>query len=207
MVIVVEFGVTSGSQRVPGARADMTIESRLMTADELARLPRGRARHELVRGELRTMAPASFPHGNQANELHLSLGVYVRTHRLGKAYSSEIGFRLMSDPDTVRAPDVAFLSTETLAAAGDVQGYFPGSPDLVVEVISPNDLYTEVDEKVGEWLEHGARLVFVVNPRRKTVAVHRPGQPMHTLGLDDVLTAEDVVPGWTLPVRDLFDAG
>jgi Uma2 family endonuclease len=74
-----------------------------------------------------------------------------------------------------------------------------------VEVISPNDLYTEVDEKVAEWLEHGTRLVFVVNPRRRTVAVHRPGQPMRTFGMDDTLSGEDVVPGWSLAVRDLFD--
>ena len=73
-----------------------------------------------------------------------------------------------------------------------------------MEVISPNDLYTEVDEKVGEWLEHGTRMVLVVNPRRRTVAVHRPGRDVRVLGMDDALQGEDVVPGWTLAVRDLF---
>jgi Uma2 family endonuclease len=72
-------------------------------------------------------------------------------------------------------------------------------------VISPNDLYTEVDEKVTEWLERGTRVVFVVNPRRKVVAVHRPKQPVLILGIDDTLSAEDVIPGWSLAVRDLFD--
>jgi Uma2 family endonuclease len=75
----------------------------------------------------------------------------------------------------------------------------------VVEVISPNDRLTKVADKVTEWLEHGAKLVFVVNPRRKTVDVHRPGQQPRTLGVDDVLDGEDVVPGWSMAVRDLFD--
>jgi Uma2 family endonuclease len=88
---------------------------------------------------------------------------------------------------------------------GDITGYFPGAPDLVVEVISPNDRYAEVDEKIAEWLAHGAKLVFEVNPRRKTVEVHRPGQPSRILGINDILDGEDVVPGWSLAVRDLFD--
>ena len=183
----------------------MTVNSKLMTADELALLPDDGLRHELVRGELRTMAPPFFPHGRQANRIHLSLGHHVEAHGLGEAFASEIGFRLTTDPDTVRAPDVAFLSREQLQAAGSVPGYFPGSPVLVVEVISPNDRYTEVDEKVAEWLEHGAQLVFVVNPRRRTVAVHRADGSVHILGPEDTLDGEDVVPGWSLAVRELFD--
>jgi Uma2 family endonuclease len=85
------------------------------------------------------------------------------------------------------------------------RGYLRLTPDLAVEVVSPNDRYTEVAEKIAEWLAHGVRLVFVVDPRRQTVDVHRPGQRPQTLGLDDVLDGEDVVPGWTLAVRDLFD--
>ena len=183
----------------------MAVNTGLMTADELAQIPDDGMRYELVRGELRKMAPPFFPHGRQANRIHLSLGHHVMTQGLGEAFASEIGFRLAIQPDTVRAPDVAFLSNERLLAAGDVAGYFPGSPDLVVEVISPNDRYTEVDEKVSEWLQYGARLVFVVNPRRKVVAVHRPGQPVTFLGIEDTLTADDIVPGWSLAVRDLFD--
>jgi Uma2 family endonuclease len=99
---------------------------------------------------------------------------------------------------------VAFVTRERVEAAGRVTGYWQGAPDLVVEVISPNDLYTEVDEKIAEWLEHGVRLLFVVNPRRRTVAVHQPGQPVRVLTGDDVLDGADVVPGWTLPLRELF---
>jgi Uma2 family endonuclease len=184
----------------------MAVEPKLMTAEELLRLPSamdGR-RHELVRGELRTMSPPGFEHGDLTTEFGIPLRNYVTTHELGRVVIGEVGFQLTTDPDTVRAPDVAFVRRERLEVAGRVPGYWPGAPDLAVEVISPNDLYTEVDEKVAQWLEHGARLVFVVNPRRRTVAVHRPGQSVRILGVDDVLDGEDVVPGWTLPVRDLF---
>lgn len=101
--------------------------------------------------------------------------------------------------------DVAFIRQQRIPAGLSRRGYFPGAPDLAVEVISPNDLYTEVDENVAEWLEHGTLLEFVVNPRRQTVAVDRPGQPVRILGLDDVLDGENVVPAWSLPIRDLFD--
>ncbi|HYU18816.1 MAG TPA: Uma2 family endonuclease [Chloroflexota bacterium] len=185
----------------------MAVERKLMTAEELLRLPDDGLGHELVRGELRTMPPTSWEHGGATSVFDASLGHYVRTHQLGQVVTGEPGFLLTTNPDTVRAPDVAFVRRERLLAAGPVRGYWPGPPDLVVEVISPHDLYTEVDEKVAEWLEQGARLVFVVNPRRRAVAIHRPGQPVRILTGDDVLDGEDVIPGWTLPIRDLFSSG
>ena len=171
-----------------------------MTADELAAMPDDGLRHELVRGELRTMVPPGFEHGKVAGRLHTRLGMHVLEHRLGEVLS-ESGYRLASDPDTVRAPDVAFVSAER-----DLTGApFPAAaPDLAVEVISPGDTYAEVEEKTDEWLAAGARMVLVVNPRRRTVEVHRPGCPMRTLAEHDALEGEDVVPGWRLPVADLF---
>ena len=182
----------------------MTVRQKLMTADDLLRLPDDGQRHELVRGELRTMPPAGYEHGWSTGKLDRSLGNFVEAHGLGDVVPGDVGFRLRTDPDTVRAPDVAFVSAERVRAIGRVASYWPGAPDLVVEVISPNDLYTEVEDKVAEWLEHGARLVFVVNPRRRTVAVHRPDRPLRVLTLEDTLDGEDVVPGWTLPLRELF---
>jgi Uma2 family endonuclease len=183
----------------------MTVNSKLMTADELAQLPDDGLRHELVRGELRTMPPTGLDHADRENVLGGALGFYVRAHRLGRVYTGDPGFRLTTNPDTVRAPDVAFVRRDRLPEGRSPLGYFNGAPDLAVEVISPNDRYTEVNEKVAEWLEHGAQLVFVVDPRRQSVAVHRPGQPIRVFGIDDVLDGEDVVPGWTMAVRDLFD--
>jgi len=182
----------------------MTINQRLMTADELFRLPDDGLRHELVRGELRTMAPTGWEHGCETGKMTASLVPFVREHQLGPGATGEPGFRLATDPDTVRAPDVAFVRRDRLPAGEAARGYFRGAPDLAVEVISPNDLYTEVDEKVSEWLDHGTQLVFVVNPRRQTVAAHRPGQPIRILTIEDMLDGEDVVPGWTFPVHALF---
>jgi Uma2 family endonuclease len=182
----------------------MTVEQKLMMADELLCMLDDGMRHELVRGELRTMPPSGWGHSKDSSKLDRSLGNYVEAHGLGVVGTNKPGFRLETDPDTVRAPDVAFVSAARLAIADPERGYYPGAPDLAIEVISPNDLYTEVDEKVAEWLEHGTRLVFVVNPRRRTVAVHRPGRDVRILGVDDALDGEDVVPGWTLAVRDLF---
>ena len=187
------------------ARATMAVNPKLMTADELLNMPDDGMRHELVRGELRTMPPGGLEHGEESSIFDGSLGAYVRAHRLGRVYTNEPGFILLTNPDTVRAPDVAFLSRERVPPTGSPRGYYRGAPDLAVEVISPNDRYTGVDQKVAEWIEHGTRLVFVVNPRRQTVAVHRPGQPIRVLGINDTLDGEDVVPGWRLPVRDLFD--
>jgi Uma2 family endonuclease len=183
----------------------MATGNKLTTADELLRLPDDGMRHELIAGELRTMAPAGSEHGWIAMNLGIPLGQYVRAHGLGRVYAAETGFLLTTEPDTVRAPDVAFVRQERVLAAGRVSGYWLGAPDLAAEVISPNDTYTEVEDKVAVWLEHGARLVLVVDPRRRTVAVHCPGRPRRLLTENDVVDGGDAVPGWTLPVRDLFE--
>lgn len=183
----------------------MAINEKVMTADDLLNLPDDGMRHELIRGELRTMPPTGLGHGDHESVFDGSLGPFVRSRKLGRVFSGDPGFILESDPDTVRAPDVAFIRRERLAETGVPAGYYRGAPDLAVEVISPNDRYGEVDDKVAQWLEHGVRIVFVVNPRWQTVDVHRPGFPPRHLTIDDTLSGEDVVPGWTLAVRDLFD--
>ena len=119
------------------------------TADELLRYPDDGFRYELVKGELKEMAPTGNEHGNLAMDFGTLLNVHVRANKLGKVYAAETGFKLSSDPDTVRAPDVAFISQRRLDEIGPVQGYWPGAPDLAVEVISLNNLYTEVSEKVA----------------------------------------------------------
>ena len=182
----------------------MAVERKLMTADELFRMPDDGMRHELVKGELLTMSPLGAEHGWITGKIHASLWNFVEAHGLGEVLTGEPGFVLTTDPDTVRAPDVAFLRSDRLPQGALPRTYWLGAPDLAVEVISPNDRLTEVRQKVAEWLEHGTRVVLVVNPRRRTVKVCRPGQPEHTLTEDDTLSAEDVVPGWSIPVRTLF---
>ena len=160
-------------------------------------------RHELVRGELRTMPYRGFLEGQVAASIATSLGVYVKTNRLGTVYAAT-GFLLESDPDHVRAPAVAFVRRECAESVVDRDTYFPGSPDIAVEVISPSDSYTEVEEKVADWLEAGTLAVIVVDPHRRTAKVHRSLTEVVVLTEADVLAVEDVVPGWQMSIKDIF---
>ena len=182
----------------------MTATPKLMTADELLRLPDDGQRHELIAGELRTMSPTGEEHGGIVANLTASLVPYVRAHRLGRVVTGEPGFQLAAAPDTVRAPDVAFIRRERAQATGKLTGFRPGAPDLAIEVISPSDLYTDVEDKVAMWFQYGAHMVIVVNPRHQTVTVYRSPTQMHRLTAADTLTGEDVVPGWTMPVHEIF---
>lgn len=182
----------------------MATTRKLMTAEELWRLPDDGQRHELVAGELRTMSPGGAEHGRIEIRLASSLHQHVLAHDLGEVFGAEAGFLLTRNPDTLRAPDAAFVSRERADAVGDVIGYWPGAPDLAVEVILPNDSYTEVAEKVDTWLAHGTRMVLVVDPRRRTIAVHRSPTAVRHLTSADTLDGEDVVPGWEVSVRDVF---
>ncbi len=132
------------------------------------------------------------------------LDVYVRNHHLGVVYAAETGFLLATDPDTVWAADVAFVQRERVAAVGDTGGYWPGAPDLAIEMVSPTDLYADVEEKVIDWLDAGTRMVVIVNPRQRTVVVYRSRTTIVLLGGQDVLDGADVVPGWRIAVIDIF---
>ena len=182
----------------------MAIVEQVATAAELERLPDDGFRYELVCGELRKMTPAGNEHGRIAALLTISLGQHVLANRLGSIYAAETGFRLASDPDTVRAPDAAFVSQARLDAVGAVAGYWPGAPDLAVEVVSPGDRSGEVAEKVAAWLAAGTQMVVVVEPRQRTVAVHRADGVIRALREGDVLEGGEVVPGWKVSVAALF---
>ena len=148
------------------------------------------------------MSPTGWEHGGLAAIFTAYLTMHVLHEKLGRVLTGEPGFVLATDPDTVPAPDVAFVRAERLEAAE--RGFYRGAPDLAVEIISPSDRYTEVEEKVATWLEYGTRMVIVVNPRRRALAVHRSATVVRHLTIDDRLDGEDVVPGWGVAVRDLF---
>jgi Uma2 family endonuclease len=175
-----------------------------MTADELLRLPDDNMRHELVKGELRTMAPGGAEHGFVEGELLGVVREYVRARKLGFTFAAETGFRISRNPDTVRAPDVAFVARGRLP--GDrLPPTFPDlAPDLVAEVVSPSDTAAEVREKVQEWLQAGARLVWVVRPSNRSVTEYRSPTEVRELGETDELDGFDVLPGFTCPVRAIF---
>ena len=150
------------------------------------------------------MPPAGGEHGQLAMKIGWRLGQHVETLGLGNTYAAETGFILARNPDTVRAPDAAFVRQETVEAMGPIRGYLPGAPDLVVEVISPGDSYADVQDKVMEWLEAGSRMVVVINPCRRTVAVYRSRSDIVILTEEDTLQGGDVVDGWEVAVSDLF---
>ncbi len=182
----------------------MSSVTKLMTAEELLEMPRGRFRYQLIEGELKQMSPAGHDHGRIIMELAAPLGQYVKQARLGKVYAAETGFKIKSNPDTVIAPDIAFIRQERVEAVGRVKGYWEGAPDLAVEVTSPNDTVSEVEEKVEAWLDAGARQVWVVSPKLRTVTIYHSLNEISTLTEKDTLDGGEVVPGFQIPVADIF---
>jgi Uma2 family endonuclease len=182
----------------------MTTTVQPMTADELLRMPDDGFRYELVKGELRKMSPAGHEHGTVAMRFGWRIAQHVEAGSLGAVYAAETGFLIASDPDTVRAPDVAFVSRKRLDEIGNVQGYWPGPPDLAVEVISPSDTYTEVEEKAIEWLKAGTLIVLVLNPRKRTAAIYRSMNEIVILDEHASLDLADIVPGFKVAVKDIF---
>lgn len=176
----------------------------LMTADELLKLPRGKCRYELIKGELITMAPAGQEHGAVIVNLTVPLAQHVKANRLGIVFGAETGFKLATDPDTVRAPDIAFISRKRIEQTGIVKGFGHGAPDLAVEVLSPGDTVSEVDEKIEEWLAAGAKAVWIVNPKRRNVTVYRSLTDVRIFTENEELDGQDVVPGFRCRVAEIF---
>ncbi len=182
----------------------MSIETAAITAEDLAQMSFGEQRVELVRGEVITMAPAGAEHGEMAMTLGALIYAFVREHQLGVVYAAETGFLLRRNPDTVRAPDVAFVAAERAAQQRGRTGFFEGPPDLAVEVVSPNDTAEDVEAKVLDYLEAGAKMVWIVRPRTRTVTVYRSLRQVQVLRPGDLLDGGDVLPGFATPVEALF---
>jgi len=185
----------------------MSVADTLLTAEDLLQMPRDDWRYELVEGVLHRMPPPGFEHGAIAAQFGGLLFAHVNQHKLGRVLAAETGFQISSNPDTVRAPDVAFVTYERLRQADfDRRQYFPGAPDFLVEVLSPADSYSDVEKKVAGWLSAGAKLVVLADPAKELLFAHRPGKPVQILSKEDTLDASDVVSGWQVPVRDIFEA-
>ena len=183
-----------------------TAAAQTMTAEELLRLPSGMgARYELAEGVLREMSPAGSRHGRIALRIGGLVDLYVRGHRLGEAVGAETGFILRRNPDTVRAPAAAFIARARIPATGLPEGFFPGAPDLAVEVVSPTDAAAEVQRKVREYFDAGAQQVWVVYPDLREVMVFRSVRESVTLAAADTLDGGTLIPGFTCPVAELFE--
>ena len=175
-----------------------------VTADQLLQMPDDGNRYELVAGELRKMVPASWKHGSIGGELHGCLARHIQQQKLGKIFCAETGFLLARDPDTVRAPDFAFIHKDHLPAVDPTEAFWPGAPDLAVEVVSPGDTLGEVDEKVKAWLDAGTKMVWVVNPKWENVTVYRSATAIRVVSKNDELDGRDVVPGFRCRVAEIF---
>jgi Uma2 family endonuclease len=182
----------------------MSTTHTMVTADELFMMPDDGFRYELVQGELRRMPPAGSEHGAVIMNIGTPLDQFVKAHGLGVVFGAETGFKIASEPDTVRAPDLAFVRRERIPEEGIPRGFWPGAPDLAVEVISPGDTYTEVEEKVNDWLNAGTHIVLVLNPRTRTVTVYTSHTDVARLTESDTLDGDELLPGFTCRVAELF---
>lgn len=186
----------------PSWPADCSVSGSFV-AEEFYRLPDGDDRDELHRGSVVAEPRPSLDHGRVSGRLAAALGEWIYGHDLGDLVV-ESGFVLRRKPDTVRGPDIAFVSAERLAEHQGPGPFFEGAPDLAVEVLSPWNSRREMDAKVAEYLDAGARLVWLVDPATLTVTVHRPShEPLH-LEPADTLDGGDVLPGLQISLARLF---
>ena len=180
----------------------MSTTQQITTAEQLLQTP-GLGRCELLYGELVMMSPAGFEHGSIVATITAPLVRFVKENALGEVTGAETGFYIARDPDTVRAPDVGFVCSERVPPTPTV-GFFQGAPDLAVEVLSPSDRAGEVLAKVQDWLDAGCRAVWLIDPANHTVSVYDDRNRTTTLGTSDELTGGEVVPGFCVPVAEIF---
>jgi Uma2 family endonuclease len=177
----------------------------MMTADQLLELSAtSECRYDLIRGELIEMSPAGARHGRIAATLARLVGNFVAEYGLGVVFAAETGFILTQQPDTVLGPDAAFVRSDRLPPDEEQDGYLRLAPDLAVEVISPSDRAGQVSDKVAEYLDAGVRLLWVIEPRRRIVTAYTPDRHALILREHDELDGGDVLPGFHLPVAELF---
>jgi len=179
------------------------ISDQLVTADELLEHPE--MKHcELVNGKVVPMSPAGSEHGGIAGLIAGHLFVYSMSHAPGRILVAEAGFLISRNPDTVRAPDLMYIETSRLPDGKLLKGFLTTPPDVALEVVSPTDTFSEVVEKAESYVSAGVRLVWVIDPQTLRAYVFRKGKPVNNLTQDDVLSGEDVLPGFELALNEIF---
>ena len=160
-------------------------------------------RSELIEGEIIQIAPTGDEHGYIESNIDTALKPFVRERKLGRVMTGEVGIYIRRNPDTVRGADVAFISNERYAQRGK-SAFLDVAPDLVVEVMSPDDRWSEVMKKLGEYFSIGVRLVWVVEPETQTVYAYRSLTDVRCFTRDEILVGDDILPEFALPVAEIF---
>jgi Uma2 family endonuclease len=181
-----------------------SVPDTIITVEELEAIDLPGKSTELVRGRLVVREPPSTYHGKIAAKLGYLLGDYVYPHDLGVLFGQDTGFKIESNPDTVRAPDAAFLSKER-AAHITRRGYAALAPNLTAEILSPDDRPGEVLTKVGDWLRAGVQIVWVIDPERAEAHIHRADGSLSVVHIDGALDGEDVLPGFSCPLSQILE--
>jgi Uma2 family endonuclease len=187
------------------AIAELTAtKTKLITGAELERMG-DIGPCELVEGRIVSMSPTSHQHGEVETNFAAALHTYTRTHKVGKVQSGEVGIYTERNPDTVRGVDVLFISNERFAQQKS-PGFLEIAPDLVVEVLSPGNSWSEIMQKLREYLAIGVRLVWIADPETRHVYAYRALTDMREFAENDDLPGDDVLPGFSVPVARLFES-
>jgi Uma2 family endonuclease len=196
---------TSVTTEAQSHEIELPVESgEIMTAADLLAASDDGQLYELIDGVKRAMSPAGNKHGKIAATLLCLLGAHIREKKLGAVYAAETGFLIQQNPDTVRAPDVAFITQARIDEVGSVDGYWPGAPDIVAEVVSPNDRFSDTEQKALHWLRAGSQIVWVVDPAQAHVTEYRGVSEIRILISDEMLTMPQLLPGWEVEIAELF---
>jgi Uma2 family endonuclease len=161
-------------------------------------------RYELVKGQLTMMSPAGGRHGRIAMQVAYLLKDHLKGRSLGVVFAAETGFLIQTDPDTVLAPDVAYVSSSRFEAVENENQYLPLAPELAAEVLSPSDRFSRVESKAFAWLDAGTQLVLLIDPENETIHAYRSRKQIEVFEQGESIDCTNAVPGWSLAVNDVF---
>jgi Uma2 family endonuclease len=178
---------------------------KLVTISEFAAIQREDRQQELVKGKVVEMNLPKPKHGFICAEIAAILREFVKPRKLGRVFCNDSGVITERDPDSMRGPDVGYYSYSQVPPGEVADEYFDVVPELAFEVVSPDDVWARILEKVAEYLDAGVKVVCVADPRNKTVQVHRADRPVQHVNSDDELTLPDVLPGFACKVWQCFD--
>jgi Uma2 family endonuclease len=180
------------------------VTTKLLTAQDLWNMGDRGDNLELIRGELVEVSPPNVTHGRILITLARFIDNHIQVRGLGRLYGGDVGVVIERDPDTVLGPDLSYFISERVPT--DEPVYFQTPPDLTIEIVSPGNTAREIERKIGMYLAFRVRQVWVVYPAKRQVVVHSPSAPPQTFHADDQLTSDEILPGLSIAVSDIFDS-